>query len=177
MPVSSGYRSGPKMSLDMGGLQATSSMLRDAAARGEDMRPAMERIKALLMEGHKEQYATKGAYLGTPWPENSSETLARKSREGIPSLGSVMVASGDLEQSLAGGSGSRTRVTRGSVSVGTWLFYAIFALGGASGKGANSKASRGARKGSQPARPPIGINEAEEQESIHIMTDYLLTQV
>lgn len=158
----------------MEGLGSTNQMLLDAAARGEDMRPAMQRIKVLLIEGHKEQFASKGAFLGTPWPENSSETLARKAREGVPSLGGIMVNSGDLEQSLSGGKGSRNRVTRGSVSVGTSLFYAIFAIGGASGKGAHSRASRGARRGSEPARPPIGINEAERQESLGILTDYLL---
>jgi hypothetical protein len=152
------------MSLDFEGLGTTSMMLRDAAARGEDMRPAMERIKVLLIEGHKEQFASKGAFLGTPWPANSLETLARKAREGIPSLGGVMVDSGDLEQALAGGKGSRTRVSRGSVSVGVSLFEALFAQGGASG----------GRRGDEPARPVLGINEAERQESLGILTDYLL---
>jgi hypothetical protein len=163
-PIANSYRSGPSMALQMDGIGASSAMLRDAAARGEDMRPAMARIRDLLIEGHKEQFATQGSFLGTPWPENSPETLARKARAGIPSLNSPMVASGDLEQSLSGGRGGRTRVSKGSVSVGTSLFYAIFAIRGASG----------GRRGSEPARPPLGINEAERLTSIRIMTDYLL---
>jgi hypothetical protein len=153
---------GPKLEIDVAGLDATTAMLRDAAARGEDMRPAMEQIKALLIEGHKEQFATKGAFLGTPWPTNSAETLARKARTGVASLASTMVESGDLQQSLEGGTGSRSRVSRGSVSVGTSLFYAIFAM-------------KGTDKG-EPARPPIGINDAEANTALSIMTDYLLAR-
>jgi hypothetical protein len=152
------------MSLEMEGLGATNQMLLDAAARGEDMRPAMERIKVLFIEGHKEQFASKGGFLGTPWPQNSPETLARKAREGVPGLSGAMVDSGDLEQALSGGKGSRTRVSRGSVSVGVSLFKALFAQGGASG----------GRRGDEPARPVLGINEAERQESLGILSDYLL---
>lgn len=153
------------MALKMDGIGATSTMLRDAAARGEDMRPAMARIRDLLIEGNKKQFATQGSFLGTPWPASSPETLARKARAGIlPSLSASLVASGDLEQSLSGGKGGRTRVSKGSVSVGTSLFYAIFAIGGASG----------GRRGTEPARPPLGINEAERLTSLRIMTDYLL---
>jgi phage gpG-like protein len=173
-PILNGYRSGPRMSLQMDGLDSSAAMLRDAAARGEDMRPAMRRVGLLFMAGNKEQFASHGSYLDTPWPPNSSETLARKAREGVPALGGLMVDSGDLEQSLAGGKGGFLRARRGSVSVGTSLFYAIFAMGGASGKGSNSAASRGARRGVEPARPIMGISEAERQASLGILTDYLL---
>jgi hypothetical protein len=85
-----------------------------------------------------------------------------------------MVESGDLEDSLAGGKDSFSRVTKSGVKVGTTLFYAIFAIAGASGKGAHSKGSRAARKGAEPARPPLGINDAEQEASRRILTDYLL---
>lgn len=137
-------------------------MLRDAAARGEDMRPAMEQIKALLIEGHKEQFASKGAFLGTPWPADSTETIARKARSGVASLASTMVESGDLQQSLEGGTGARSRVSRGSVSVGTSIWWAIFSIAGT--------------KSGEPARPPIGISDAEADTSLTILTDYLLAR-
>lgn len=139
-------------------------MLRDMATRGYDMRPAMTEIRELLIEGNKQQFTTEGQFLGTPWPPNSQETLLRKAREGVPSLTSPMVATGDLQESLSGGSGSRSRVTKSSVSVGTSLFYAIFAIAGASG----------GRRGSEPARPPLGINESERVSALQIITEYLL---
>lgn len=152
------------MDIEVTGLDVTNNMLIEAAARGEDVRPAMRRIKALLIEGHKKQFESEGQFLGTPWPEDSPETLARKAREGIPSLGGVMEDSGDLRQALAGGKGSRTRVSRGSVSVGVQSIAALFTQGGASG----------GRRGSQPARPVLGIDEAERVESTMIIRDFLL---
>jgi hypothetical protein len=71
-----------------------------------------------------------------------------------------MVESGDLKLSLSGGPGGRSRVSKGSVSVGTSVWWAIFAMAGT-------------KKG-EPARPPIGINEAETVASLRIMEDYLL---
>jgi len=152
------------MSLEMEGLGATNQMLLDAAARGEDMRPGMERVKVLFIEGHKENFASRGGFLGHPWAPDSPETLLRKAREGVPSLMDVMVASGDLQEALSGGKGSRTRVSRGSVRVGVKQISALFSQGGASG----------ARRGEQPARPVVGINEAERRESLSILTDFLV---
>lgn len=168
------FRSGPSLEVDVAGAAEANQMLLDAAARGEDMRPAMARIKVLLTEGHKANFASKGGFLGSPWPALSPETEARKAREGIPALNDILVESGDLEDALSGGKGARTRVSRGSVSVGVSPFYAIFDHAGASGKGAHSKASRGARRGTQPARPILGITEAEAEESISMLTDYLM---
>jgi hypothetical protein len=152
------------MSLDIEGLPSTTAMLRDAAARGEDMRPAMARIKVLFIEGHTEQFSSKGAFLGTPWPPNAPETVARKAREGIPALNDVMVGEGTLAEALRGGKGSRTRVSKGSVSVGVSLIQALFSQGGASG----------ARRGVQPARPVLGISDGERDASLSILTDFLL---
>lgn len=163
-PLTNNFRSGPSYGITIEGLPETSAMLQDAAARGEDMRPAMARIKVLFTEGHKANFDSKGTFLGTPWPALSEETEKRKAREGIPALNDVLVGSGDLREALSGGKGSRTRVSRGSVSVGVKPFYAIFAQGGASG----------GRRGVEPKRPVLGITEAEQRESISILTDFLL---
>jgi Phage virion morphogenesis family len=173
-PVSAGHRSGPRMNLRMEGLPESAAMLQEAAARGEDMRPAMYRVGLLFQEGHREQFATHGAYLGTPWPANSEETLLRKARSGVPGLQGVLVEEGALQQAVQGGSGGFLRARRGSVSVGVKDYKAIFAQAGAEGKGDHSKASRGARRGSEPARPILGISESESRESLRILTSYLL---
>jgi hypothetical protein len=163
-PISNNFRSGPDMEIQVAGISGTSTMLRDAAARGEDMRPAMARIKTIFIEGHKEQYASKGGFLGTPWPENSEETLARKARSRIPALSSLMVEEGSLEKAVSGGAGSRSRVSKGSVSVGVKNISVLFAQGGA----------KGARRGEEPKRVVLGINEVERETSIAILTDFLL---
>lgn len=153
---------GASVDLEVAGLQHTSEMLQEAAARGYDMRPAMRKIRDLLIEGHKEQFATQGGFLGTPWPPNAPGTLANKARLGQGST--PMVASGATKESLAGGKGRRTRVSKGSVSVGTSIWWTIFAMAGASG----------GRKGTEPARPPIGINEAETEAALTLMEEHLL---
>lgn len=135
-------------------------MLTDIADRGENMRPAMLRIKELLIEGHRQQFASSGSFLGTPWEANAPGTLARKAREGIPSLNRPMVATGDLQESLSGGKGGRSRVSKSGVSVGTSLYYAIFHI--------SPK-----RKG-VPARPPVGVNEAQRGAAIAIMERHLM---
>lgn len=149
---------GVGMELNVAGLQHTSEMLQEAAARGYDMRPAMLQIRDLLIEGHKEQFASQGRFLDTPWPENAPGTLANKARLGQGST--PMVASGDLERSLSGGRGKRSRVGKGSVSVGTNLWYAIFAMSGT--------------KSGEPARTPVGINEAQTEAALTLMQEHLL---
>ena len=148
----------------MEGLPESAAMLQEAAARGEDMRPAMYRVGLLFQEGHREQFASQGRYLGTPWPENSEETLLRKARSGVPGLQGSLVEEGDLQQAVEGGKGGFLRARRGSVSVGVKDFKARFAQGGASGN----------RRGTEPARPILGINEIEGRESLTILTSYLL---
>jgi hypothetical protein len=162
-PITSNF-SGPAYSIDVAGLPEASAMLQDAAARGEDMRPAMAQIKVLFTEGHKANFDSHGAFLGTPWEPLSAETDARKNREGIPALNDVLVGEGNLQEALSGGSGARTRVSKGSVSVGVAPFYAIFAQGGAKGN----------RRGTEPKRPILGITRAEQEESLAILTDFLM---
>lgn len=148
----------------MEGLPESAAMLQEAAARGEDMRPAMYRVGLLFQEGHREQFATRGGFLGTPWPENSPETLLRKARSGNSWSGSPLIEEGDLQQAVDGGKGGFLRARKGSVSVGVTDFKARFAQGGASGN----------RRGVEPARPILGISESESRESLSILTSYLL---
>lgn len=155
-----GSRGGPRLEIDTKGLRESRQMLTDLAERGENMRPAMLRIKELLIAGHAEQFKSGGAFLGTPWEKNAPGTLARKAREGVSSLNRPMVASGDLMESLSGGKGGRSRVSKSGVSVGTSLFYALFHI--------NPK-----RKG-MPARPPVGINEAQRMAALRIMDNHVM---
>lgn len=168
-----GSRGGPEF--EFNGLRESAEMLKEMGSRAESMRPAMLQIKQLLIEGNTRQWQTKGAYMGTPWPEDSPETAARKRRSGAPSsLASTLVESGDLQASLEGGAGSFSRVGKGNVRVGTHLFYAIFHIKGASGRGAKSAGNSAGRKGSVPARLPLGITEEDRATSLSIIERYLL---
>lgn len=157
-------RSAPRLEIDLEGAPHTAAMLEDAAARGFDMRPAMRRIKDVLTAGNVKQFKTKGAYLGTPWPANTPGTLAKKAARGVSSLMSVMVESGDTEHSLSGGKGKYTRISKGSVKVGTTVWWSVFAQGGAKGN----------RKGVEPPRPLVGIGDVEARISIGLLEDHLL---
>jgi hypothetical protein len=163
MALSDPFRSSPSLEVEMGGLQASAAMLREIADRGLDMRPALEQVKGVLIEGNKRQFSSHGSYLGEAWPGLSPETKARKAREGIPSLMDTLVASGDLQASLDGGKGKVARVTRSTVRVGTSLFYGRFAQAGA----------KGDRRGTEEERPIVGIGEVEQKASEGILLDYL----
>lgn len=153
----------PSLGLEMSGLSASTAMLREIAERGLNMRPALQRVGGVLQEGNRHQFESHGSYLGESWPDLSPETKARKAREGVPSLMSTLVSSGDLEASLEGGKGRLLRATLSSVKVGTKIFYGRFAQSGASG----------ARRGTEPKRPIVGIGEVEQGASEQILVDYL----
>lgn len=153
------FRSPPRASIDVEGIPGAKRMLSEIARRGLDMRPPLTGIKAILFEGNRKQFESKGSYLGTPWVADKPETIARKGREGVPGLSDTMVASGDLQEALSGGDGSKSRVTKYSVRVGTSLFYAHFSLG---------------TQDEQP-RPVSGISDLETNASVRLIEDYLMS--
>jgi hypothetical protein len=154
---------GPAVSMEVRGAKDAARRIEEIGERAEDMRPAMRLIKVILEEGHARQFATKGSFLGTPWPENSPETVARKARSGAPSLASQMVESGDLQESLSGGKGGRSRVSKGGVSVGTSLFYALFHLN--------------PQRDGMPARPVVGVNREQEETALSLIERHVIRGV
>jgi hypothetical protein len=157
--------SGLGVDVDVYGAGTAAGALRRIGAHAVDPRPAMIAIRELLAEGNRQQFASRGSFLSTPWPSNSPGTLARKARMGQGS--SPMQASGALGAAIGGGAGKRTRVSRTSVSVGVApsLFYAVF----------HFKDIVRSRGGAEPARPPIGISLAERQTALTILEHYLMT--
>lgn len=139
------------------GAGQSASAMRRIGARGADMRPAMSAIRELLIEGNRRQFETSGGFLGEPWERLAPGTVARKARMGQEAT--PMVATGALRESLEGGRGKRSRVTRSSVMVGTSLFYAIFHIKGTS-KGV-------------PARPPLGIADSERVAALELIHRFL----
>jgi len=146
--------------MTISGVDAAVGELRDLVFRAEDMSPAMRQVKALLLEGHRKQFQTKGAYLGTPWAPDAEATVRKKARHGVASLSSTMVFSGDLQQAAEGGAGSRSRATRSMASAGLSIFYARFHI--------NPK------RAGMPARPMIGIHPRDEEFALRIVENRLM---
>jgi hypothetical protein len=163
-PIGHGFREGPHAELDIVGVAAARDDLVGVAERAEDMRPAMVVVRELLKRGNREVFESKGGAIGERWPALKPETVARKAREGIPSLSDILVASGDVEAAAEGGKGSKGSATRSRASAGIALFYARWALTGAAG----------GRRGREAPRPPIGIPDHIATDSAIAMERYLI---
>jgi hypothetical protein len=143
---------GQEVELDFSGLSDTERKLRELAGRVDDMRPATRVVRDLLVEGNRKVFESKGAAVGRPWPDLKPGTLARKARAGIPSLTSVLVETGELEEAALGGRGSTKRATRSTASAGVNLFYAVFQM---------------------KLRPPIGLPREVEQQALTVFDRFL----
>jgi hypothetical protein len=133
-------------------------------AKAENATPAFVAIRELLLEGHKRQFESKGAFLGTPWAPLSPATIERKGREGESS--EILNATGALATALGGGQGKVGTVGKSFARAGVSgkLFQARFAQAGAGGK----------RRGDESPRPIVGIGLSEGQEAIDILEAFLL---
>lgn len=143
----------PYAEFDFSGLNESVEMLRDLGGRADDMRPAMQVVKKLLLEGNEDVFVSQGAAIGVSWPELAPGTLARKARTGIPSLLSTLVEEGELQEAATGGKGTRARASRSSASAGVAIYYAVFHM---------------------KRRPPVGIPKRTERTSLTLVERYLL---
>lgn len=147
--------------------QATAE-LSGIAARAGDMKGPFAAIRELMFAGFGENWNSRGALFGRSWPALSPATLARKSRMGEGSETLVRAGSGALQEALTGSAGSTGRVTVSTVRAGVSgrsLFYARFAQAGASGDN---------RRGTEPARPIVGISRRTQAEATTIIREYLM---
>jgi phage gpG-like protein len=133
------------------------------ADRSEDLKPAMQKIRDLMVEGHKKNFESRGSFLGASWAPLSAQTTERKARQGLPQ--DAMQSSGALLRALSGGRGRLTSATKTQAKAGVRLFYARFHLAGASGS----------RRGELPARPVVGMNQSQVNEANRIIRRFLDT--
>jgi|GEM_PF-5468647 len=150
----------PHAEVSFDGVESSVDLLSKLGDRAADMRPATRQIRELLKRGHRQQFRSKGAYLGTPWAEDKPATIAKKARSGIPGLSSTMVFSGALQEAAEGGSGSRGSATRSFASAGVALFYARFHI-------------KPRRKGMEP-RPVVGIHPRDENRALLMVEEHLM---
>lgn len=135
-------------------------------ARAENATPAFIAIRALLFEGHKRQFESQGEFLGTPWAPLTEATVERKTRQGLPN--EVLKATGALETALRGGAGKVGTVGKSFARAGVSgrLYWARFAQAGASGSLY--------RRGSEIARPIVGISIEEGVEAVDILESFIV---
>lgn len=148
MEVASTSTSGVNLTVRSGGTEAIGRGLHALERRGENPKPALGEIGAMLLTSTQKRFEDERDPGGRAW-----EPLRHRS-------GPILRLSGRLYQSLTYAVGSN------QVEVGTNTIYArIHQMGGKAGRGL---------KVTIPAREYLGLDAADERESLAIVNDYLL---
>lgn len=148
MDVASTSISGVNLTVRSGGTEAISRALHALERRGENLKPALSEIGAMLVTSTQTRFEAERDPGGRAW-----EPLRHRS-------GPILRLSGRLYKSLTYAVGTR------QVEVGTNVPYArIHQLGGKAGRGL---------KVTIPARAYLGLDDADERGSLAIVNDYLL---
>lgn len=138
---------------------------------GKDLRPALEDIGELLVYSTKTRFSTSTAPDGTPWAPNSPATLVRWMRNGGGGAKHPLIGNGKtlLEQISRHINGSGD-----TLEVGSPTPYAAAQQFGMK-KGYAGETSRGSPIpwGDIPARPFIGISDADKQSILDTIADHL----
>lgn len=145
--------------------------LKALADAGKDLRPALQDIGELLVDSTKQRFGTSTAPDGTPWAPNSPATLVRWMRRGGSGVKRPLIGNGKslLEQISRHINGSGDEL-----EVGSSMPYAAAQQFGMK-KGYAGETSRGSPIpwGDIPARPFIGISDADHQHILDIIADHL----
>ena len=133
-----------------------------AAVGPAGLRPALLEIGEELTESTKQRFTAGQAPDGSPWAPNTATTLAKK-RGSRPLIDSGILAGGIAYQLVDGG-----------VEIGSSRIYSGTQQFGAK-KGQYGRTARGAPIpwGDIPARPFLGVSDADEQTILGILADHL----
>lgn len=149
--------------------EAVSAGLERLARGLSDTTPAMQEIGEYLVVSTKDRFPSGKAPDGSPWAAKSQTTIARYLAQGDrvdnrPLFG----PSGQLSSTI------HYRAGRDQVAVGSALIYSAVMQFGA-GQGAFGATSRGSPIpwGDIPARPFLGLSDADEGALIDIVEEYL----
>ena len=135
--------------------KAVRSLLAEIQRRGASPRPALKAIGEYMLRRTDERFRAETDPDGNPWQPLSAATLEKKK----PGLKILQGDTNLLRDEI------NYRVDSSSVGIGTALDYgAIQQLGGKAGRG---------HKVTIPARPYLGVNDADLKEFAAILADYL----
>ena len=131
---------------------------------GADLRPVMEDIGEYLLRTTRDRFDAEEGPDGTPWAPLSATTRRRKRKN----AGKILTEEGRLRGNLA------YEADSDSVTVGTPSIYGGVHQFGAE-KGAFGRTSKGGPIpwGDIPARPFLGLSDADEDEIVALIADYL----
>lgn len=122
----------------------------------QDFSEPFKEILEDFQEIEKKQFDTEGQYGGEKWKPLEETTIKDKERHGYPF--DILVRTGDLRDAMTGGSGSRSEVTRESLTV-YMPWYGLFH-------------QRGTKK--MARRPVVQLNEADKTRWSKIVHQYLV---
>lgn len=143
--------------------RAVLSALNDLLRRGQDLRPAFQDIGELLVASTKRRFSEGEAPGGTPWAPNKPSTLARK-HDARPLIGASHRLSTEIHY----------RATADSLEVGSPMEYAATQQFGASkGKFGATRHGVPIPWGNIPARPFLGLSQADERNILDTLNEYL----
>ncbi|HID48327.1 MAG TPA: phage virion morphogenesis protein [Chromatiales bacterium] len=146
--------------IDDRGIQAA---LRRLQRQAGDLTPAMRDIGEYLVQSTKERFAEGRAPDGASWAPNRPATLARK-KGSRPLIGESKRLSGEIFH----------RPGRDGVEVGSALEYAaVHQFGAKKGKFGKTQKGRPIPWGDIPARPFLGLSDADRDEIVAILREHL----
>ncbi len=157
--------------------------------RTSNLAPVMQDIGEYMVEATKQRFAQSKAPDGTPWAPNKPSTLARYlgkyggsykkdgtlSKKGAARAGSkkpLMGESGTLSSAIYSKPGA-TSVVIGSAQV----YSAVQQFGAKQGAFGRNKRNAPLPWGDIPARPFMGVNDADARNIVATVGDYLDTSV
>lgn len=140
------------------------------AAAAADLTPAMDEIGATVADHARDRFERQQDPDGRPWKPHAPATILRRllrgggrrtGRTGRPGFNpQILLDTGRLRDSIT------HRAARDSVTIGTNVVYAaIHQLGGQAGRG---------RKVTIPARPFLGLDDADREDIPAILRRHLL---
>lgn len=153
-----------RIAVDVVGIDEATRRLGALAAAGRDLTPLMRSIGEYLVRVTRDRFADERAPDGTPWQPLSETTRRRKRRN----KDRILTESGALGMQIVYRAGPT------EVLVGSPLVYAATHQFGAK-KGAFGRTSRGSPIpwGDIPARPFLGLSDADRDEIAVRVADYL----
>lgn len=157
------------------------AVLQELARRGANLAPVMHAIGNDLVESTKRRFATSTAPDGAPWAANSEVTILQY----LGLYSGSHKKDGSLSKKGAARAGSKKPLISKSKSLSTTITYQVVDGGrtllvGSPQKyaavqqfGASAHEFGKAPWGDIPARPFLGISDADQRNILDVLNDYL----
>jgi phage virion morphogenesis protein len=132
-------------------------LLRELGDRANDLTPAMKQIGEYMRLRTEENFANQVSPEGRAWQALNPKYAAQKRKKG--GIAKILQFTGDLRSGIA------YQVERRSVFIGTNIKVGSYSLGAIH--------QFGAPRRNIPARPFLGVSQADQEEITLILRDYL----